>query len=110
LHPQWQAWMIPKLKELLPNTTFYIATHSPLVLALLQEGEAYLLNRDESGVVRSELISAPNRKAFADVLENAFGINLNQIKRETLNSEDQSSAKQALLGLLRKSQSAKADT
>lgn len=110
LHAEWQAKIIPKLKALLPNTTFFIATHSPLVLAQLQEGEAYLLKRDPHGVVCSELIRAPNRKSFADMLENAFGINLNNLKRESLDSEDQSRAKQALLDLLRKSHSAKADT
>lgn len=100
LHAQWQAQIIPKLKELLPNTTFFIATHSPLVLAQLQEGEAYLLKRDAEGVVRSEMIEAPNRRAFADVLESAFGVDLNALKRQALLADDQSAAKLALLAML----------
>ena len=100
LHAQWQAQIIPKLKELLPNTTFFIATHSPLVLAQLQEGEAYLLKRDAEGVVRSEMIEAPNRRAFADVLESAFGVDLNALKRQALLADYQSAAKLALLAML----------
>lgn len=100
LHAKWQSGIIPLLKKLLPNTTFYIATHSPLVLAQLQEGEAYLLQRDEDGVVRSQLIDSPDRRAFADVLESAFGVDLNQLKRESLERDDQTAAKKRLLSLL----------
>lgn len=100
LHAKWQSGIIPLLKKLLPNTTFYIATHSPLVLAQLQEGEAYLLQRDKDGVVRSQLIDSPDRRAFADVLESAFGVDLNQLKRESLERDDQTVAKKRLLSLL----------
>lgn len=100
LHAKWQSGIIPLLKKLLPNTTFYIATHSPLVLAQLQEGEAYLLQRDEDGVVRSQRIDSPDRRAFADVLESAFGVDLNQLKRESLERDDQTAAKKRLLSLL----------
>lgn len=100
LHAQWQSRIIPRLKALLPNTTFYIATHSPLVLAQLEEGEAYVLQRDGDGVVRSQKVGAPNKRAFADVLEDAFGVDLNRLKRESLEKDDQAAAKQALLALL----------
>lgn len=100
LHAAWQANIVPCLKRLLPNTTFFVATHSPLVLAQLQEGEAYLLARDADGVVRSHVIDSPDRRAFADVLESAFGVDLNALKREALERDDQSDAKRALLRLL----------
>jgi predicted ATP-binding protein involved in virulence len=102
LHAEWQAKIIPCLKSLLPNTTFYIATHSPLVLAQLQEGEAYLLERSETdGVVRSQVIDSPNRRLFVDVLENALGVDLNKLKLESLENDNQAEAKQKLLSLLR---------
>lgn len=100
LHAQWQSRIVPTLKTLLPNTTFYIATHSPLVLAQLEEGEAYVLQRDGDGVVRSHMVSSPNKRAFADVLADAFGVDLNKLKRESLEKDDQTQAKRALLALL----------
>jgi len=100
LHAQWQSRIIPKLKALLPNTTFYIATHSPLVLAQLQEGEAYLLERDDDGVVRTHMVSSPNKRAFVDVLADAFDVDLNKLKREAMENDDQTAAKKVLLDLL----------
>ena len=100
LHVEWQSKIIPLLKKLFPNTTFYIATHSSLVLTQLQEGEAYQLVRDDDGVVRSRLIQSPNKKMFSDILKDAFGIDLNALKREQMASDDQASAKAALLALL----------
>ena len=100
LHSAWQAKIVPLLKRLFPNTSFYIATHSPVVLSQLQEGEAYLLRRMDDGVVRTELIAAPNKRAFVDVLKDAFGVDLNQLKRTSLETDDQTAAKLALLALL----------
>jgi hypothetical protein len=100
LHPAWQAQIIPRLKDLLPNTTFYIATHSPLVLSQSLNGEAYRLKRGEDGVVRSEMIPYPNRRLFADTLEDGTGVDLNKLKRDSMDYDDQSDAKQGLLSLL----------
>ncbi|MCL1498826.1 AAA family ATPase [Xanthomonas nasturtii] len=101
LHVSWQTTIISKLKEMLPNTAFFIATHSPLVLAQLEEGEGYLLQRDQNEVVRSRTIDSPNMKAFADVLEETFGVDLNALKRDALVNEDQSATKRALLDLIK---------
>ena len=100
LHASWQASIIPTLKTLLPKTTFYIATHSPLVLSQLQEGEAYLLARDGDGVVRSRVIDSPNRRAFVDVLDDTLGVDLNRLKLQAMPASDQTQAKQKLLDLL----------
>ena len=83
LHAQWQVRIIPLLKKFLPNTTFYVATHSPLVLSQLLQGEAYLLKRDDDGVVRNQLIKHPGRRNFIDVLEDALGIDLNKLKLDS---------------------------
>ncbi len=101
LHVEWQTRIIPTLKELFPNTTFYIATHSPLVLSQLDEGEAYLLKRGEDNVVRSQIIDSPNKRILANVLRDAFGIDLNALKRESMEDSDQNLAKSRLLKLLR---------
>lgn len=100
LHLEWQVKIIPILKNLFPNTTFFITTHSPLVLSQLNEGEAYLLKRDDNGVVRSEIINSPNTRLLENVLQDAFGVNLNQLKRENMENIDQSKAKKKLLDLL----------
>ncbi|MDR1855531.1 MAG: ATP-binding protein [Azoarcus sp.] len=96
LHAEWQVKIIPCLKKLLPNTTFYIATHSPLVLKQLKEKEAYLLKRDDDGVVRSQIIRHPNRRLFVDVLQDGLNVNLNALDDD----DDQSDLKQHMLSLL----------
>lgn len=101
LHVEWQTRIIPTLKELFPNTVFYIATHSPLVLSQLDEGEAYLLKRGDDNVVRTQVIDSPNKRILANVLRDAFGIDLNELKRESMKDSDQSLAKSRLLQLIR---------
>ena len=103
LHVEWQAKIVPCLKSLFPNTTFYVATHSPLVLTQLKDGEAYLLKRDADGVVRSQMTEGTNRRLFADMLELAFGVDLNKLKHQAMDQdrEHQQKAKQKLLSLLR---------
>ncbi|MDR1229558.1 MAG: ATP-binding protein [Azoarcus sp.] len=100
LHASWQAKIIPCLKKLLPNTTFYIATHSPLVLVQLLQGEAYLLERHGDGVVHSRLIDYPNRRLFDDVLKGVTKVDLNELKLSSMEEDDQTEAKQGLLSLL----------
>lgn len=100
LHISWQTTIVEKLKRLFPKTVFVVATHSPLILSQLEEGEAYLLDRDEDGVVRATIINSPNMKAFGDVLSDAFGVDLNGLKRAALENTDQSAAKKRLLDLL----------
>lgn len=100
LHVEWQTKIIPTLKNLFKNTTFYITTHSPLVLSQLQEGEAYLLQKDKDGVVRSEMINSPNTRLLENVLQDTFNINLNELKRQNLENIDQSKVQEKLLKLL----------
>jgi predicted ATP-binding protein involved in virulence len=100
LHISWQANIIPLLKRLFPNTTFYITTHSSIVLSQLEEGEAYRLERGEDGIVRTHLIKSPNKAAMVDVLKDAFGIDLNQMKLERMSAEQQQDAKHRLLSLI----------
>lgn len=103
LHTKWQATIIPTLKRLFPNTTFYITTHSAIVLSQLQHGEAYELYRDkEDGVVKTELIEHPNNAAFVDLLKDAFDIDINRLKLARDNAPQQKNAKKILTELLEK--------
>lgn len=103
LHTKWQATIIPTLKRLFPNTTFYITTHSAIVLSQLQHGEAYELYRDKKdGVVKTELIEHPNNAAFVDLLKDAFDIDINQLKLDRDNAPQQKNAKKMLSELLEK--------
>lgn len=104
LHNQWQAKILPTLKRLFPNTVFIVTTHSPLVLSQLKHGEAYRLERDEDRVVRNHLIKHPNKVVFAELLNDGFGVDLNQLKllQET-SAQELLSEKSALLNLLRAS-------
>ena len=100
LHLSWQSKIIPLLKRLFPNTIFFISTHSSIVLTQLKEGEAYRLQRDEDGVVRSKPVSAPGKAALIDVLKDAFDVDLNKMKYERMSADQQKSEKQKLLNLL----------
>lgn len=101
LHLTWQATIIPLLKKLFPNTTFYITTHSSVVLSQLKEGEAYTLYRDDDGIVKTRLVPAPNKAALVDILKDVFQVDLNQMKLDNSSVGDQEDAKQSLLALLK---------
>ncbi|TAG34993.1 MAG: ATP-binding protein [Polaromonas sp.] len=101
LHVEWQSKIVLLLKKIFPNTTFFIATHAPLVLTQLEEGEAYQLHRDKKdGVIRSQLITAPNKQALIDVLREGFGVDVNALKRERMSPESQEAVKKRLLDLI----------
>ena len=103
LHTKWQATIIPTLKRLFPNTTFYITTHSAIILSQLEHGEAYEMYRDqEDGVVKTELIEHPNNAAFVDLLKDAFDIDINKLKLARDNAGQQKQAKKLLSDMLQK--------
>ena len=66
-HPKWQYKFIPLLKEFFPKTTFYIATHSPVIISTTDEGEAYELIRDGANVTAKKL-GNPKEWYLADVV------------------------------------------
>jgi WD40 repeat protein len=39
MHPRWQQVLVPRLKELFPNVQFIASTHSPLIVAGLDQNE-----------------------------------------------------------------------
>lgn len=104
LHVEWQSKIIPLLKKLFPNTTFFIATHSPIVLSQLQEGEAYRLEKRVDGLVRATEIEAPNQKTLFDVLNDGLNLDLNESKIKRTTPQSQSEAKRRMLELLEQSE------
>ena len=68
---------IPFLKRHFPNTTFYVATHSPLVVSATEEGEAYELIKEQNLVKAIEL-GNPKSWYMADIYSQAFHIDYNK--------------------------------
>jgi predicted ATPase len=100
LHIKWQANIVSLLKKVFPNTVFYIATHSSVVLSQLEQGEGYRLVRNDNNAVMAESIVEPSNVSFIDLLNDAFGIDTNQLKRQQLLNTNQELAKQQLLNLI----------
>ncbi len=99
LHIEWQTKILPLLTKIFPNTYFVITTHSSLVLTQLVDGAAYQLVR-ENDVVVAKPIQNAGQAALIDLLEEAFGVNLNKLRLENTTAESQSEVKKALLDLL----------
>jgi hypothetical protein len=75
LHPMWQARILPLLKRFFPRTTFFVCTHSPLIVASTEEGEAYELVRTDRRVTTRKL-GNPRAWYLADIYEQAFHVDL----------------------------------
>jgi len=98
LHISWQTKIIGILKEFFPNTTFYITTHSPLVLAGLKDGEAYELYNEDK-IVKTKKIKNIDNYFLSDIVKEFFGVDLNQEKIDNPNKVKQKKAKNMLLDL-----------
>jgi hypothetical protein len=73
VHPTWQARILPLLKRFFPRTTFFVCTHSPLIVATTEAGEAYELVREENRVTAHQL-GNPRAWYLADLCEVAFHV------------------------------------
>lgn len=100
LHVEWQSTILVKLKELFPNTTFYVATHSPIVLTQLEDGEVYRLERNTEGIVTTEKMKGTSTALLVDLINTIFSVNLNQHKRDRMSPERQKRVKERLLSLI----------
>lgn len=98
LHISWQTKIINILKEFFPNTTFYISTHSPLVLAGLKDGEAYELYKDGDYVKTKAIVNVDNY-ALNDIVNEFFGVDLNRERIDNPDLEKQKKARELLLNL-----------
>lgn len=75
LHPRWQVKLIPFLKEAFPRATFFLTTHSPLLVRDTEEGEVYELVKTDN-LVKSRKIGNPRDWFLADVYSQAFHVDL----------------------------------
>jgi AAA domain, putative AbiEii toxin, Type IV TA system len=81
LHAEWQSRIIPLLKKSFPKTTFYIATHAPLIVATTDRDEAYeLVKNEESGYVEAKKLGNPRGWYLADMLETAFHVDIDSVR------------------------------
>jgi predicted ATPase len=99
LHISWQTKIIKVLREFFPKTTFYISTHSPLVLSGLKSGEGYELERDDGFVKAKPIVNIENY-FLNDIVKEFFGVDLNKEKIATVDKEKQRQAKKRMLALL----------
>jgi hypothetical protein len=99
LHISWQTKIISILREFFPKTTFYISTHSPLVLAGLKSGEGYELVRD-GDMVKTKTINHIENYFLNDIVTEFFGVDLNLDKITHVDKEKQNKAKKLLLNLI----------
>ena len=99
LHISWQTKIIKILREFFPKTTFYISTHSPLVLSGLKSGEGYELI-DENNIVKSKPINNIENYFLSDMVKDFFGIDLSREKIKNVDKERQKKAKKLLLNLI----------
>ena len=88
LHISWQTKIIGILKEFFPKTTFYISTHSPLVLAGLRDGEAYELYKD-GDFVKTKRVENIENYFLSDIVREFFGVDLNKEKIDALNINEE---------------------
>lgn len=95
LHAKWQYKIIPLLKSFFPNTTFYIATHSPLIVSATQEDEAYELVKTDNKVV-SKKLGNPRNWYLADVFSQAFHVDF-----EDKSFEEETENEPSVLDLLK---------
>ncbi|MEA3553662.1 MAG: AAA family ATPase [Campylobacterota bacterium] len=98
LHISWQTKIINILKEFFPKTTFYITTHSPLVLAGLKDNEAYELY-NEDNIVKTKKIENIENYFLNDIIKEFFDVDLNKEKIDNPNKEKQKKARKLLLNL-----------
>ena len=77
LHPKWENKFIPLLRKYFPKAIFYIATHSPLVISSVEDGEAYELIRKENKVSAKKLKN-PKNWYWEDLFSQAFHVESNK--------------------------------
>lgn len=75
LHPVWQRRLVSFLDQTLPNVQIIATTHSPLTVHQADEGELYVLKRQEGGAVLQAYEGAPNRLLLPQLIESPlFGL------------------------------------
>jgi len=75
LHPAWQRVLVRCLKKAFPKVQFVATTHSPLVLAGLDEDEVWILEQDADGSVTArQADDLPRLMTASGLLQRFFGV------------------------------------
>ena len=75
LHPKWQLTLVRSLKRAFPRVQFVATTHSPLVLAGLDDDEVWILDADERGSVTARPAGESARlMTSGGILQTFFGV------------------------------------
>jgi len=98
LHIKWQYKILSLLKEFFPNTTFYITTHSPLILSNLEHHEGYRLTRSKDDVTATPIDDIEGY-FFTDLVNTYFEVNPITAPLSKQKQERQRAARKALLEL-----------
>ncbi|CAN7385362.1 AAA family ATPase [Caballeronia sp. LjRoot34] len=75
LHPAWQRRILPAIQKMLPNAQIFVSTHSPFVVASVDDAWVYRL--PEKGKQEGRLIEpipSGAGKSYRLILEEVFGI------------------------------------
>ena len=70
LHPKWQQTVIPRLREVFPNTQLIVATHSPAILTTVRREHIHILGSDRKFEVLPHDVGtygAENSRVLAEV-------------------------------------------
>jgi predicted ATP-binding protein involved in virulence len=94
LHPIWQRRLVEFLRLTLPNLQVVLTTHSPLTVHSADEGQLFVMRRDEQGgTVMEAYAGAPNKLMLHQLLQSPiFGL-------ETLDSPQVAAAREELRSL-----------
>ena len=98
LHPTWQKMILNKLCEVFPNCQFIVSTHSPIVLAELQNGKIFELSK-ENDYLEAKVIENSNNYFLNDILREFFDVDLNEDRIHNIDKNKQKAARQLLLNL-----------
>jgi predicted ATP-binding protein involved in virulence len=99
LHPTWQKMILSKLCEVFPNCQFIVSTHSPVVLAELQNGKIFELFK-QNDHLEAKAIESSNNYFLNDILKEFFDVDLNKDRIENVDKEKQKKGKDILLNLI----------
>lgn len=74
LHPAWQRKILPVIQKLFTNAQIFIATHSPFVVASVDDAWVYQLEMNGGSSRLAKVIEAKAGSSYPTVLDEIFGI------------------------------------
>ena len=83
LHPKWERSILPLLRKHFPKTTFYVTTHSPLIISTTLEGEGYELIAKDNWIF-AENLGNPKNWYLADIYSQCFHVGYSQDLLDTV--------------------------